>query len=213
MKQITPFRNLAEASQALDNGGHFLSFRSRKDDGIITKAELRRAAGAFSNKQKMMLFLELSMTGLSESEQTQIVRQLEPGLQAVYQEYKPARFNAKEAREQGEISQGLIVTGIPKMLHSAKEFRGFIMIPINTGTVTTFTMIPLIDRYDVYEIRDEATDVTCLVAHAKGKQKLPEHKIQVAGVLKELKAKKDEPQENDKFLEVLYHYDPQAQPV
>ena len=67
--------------------------------------------------------------------------------------------------------------------------------------------MPIIDKYDVYEIRDEVSDDTFLIAHARGSIVLPEKKIKVAGVLKELKANKNEKKASKRFLEVLYYLD------
>ncbi|AOM80974.1 hypothetical protein BFS30_23410 [Pedobacter steynii] len=111
---------------------------------------------------------------------------------------------ASEANGIGIVSSNAIITGIPKMIESKSDFKGYILIPMLAGKVTTFIPVPIIDRYDVYEIRDEKSSDTFLIAHAKGSEKLPERKIKVAGVLKELKSKKDEDKGSKKFLEVNY---------
>ena len=46
-----------------------------------------------------------------------------------------------------------------------------------------------------------------LIAHARGSIVLPEKKIKVAGVLKELKANKNEKKASKRFLEALYYLD------
>jgi hypothetical protein len=79
------------------------------------------------------------------------------------------------------------------------------MIPVITGNVTTFSLIPLIDIYDVYELRNAKSSQSFLIAHSKGTHKLPEKKIKVAGVLKELKANKNEKKASKMFLEAVYH--------
>ncbi|MEM9831274.1 MAG: hypothetical protein AAF944_11600 [Bacteroidota bacterium] len=79
------------------------------------------------------------------------------------------------------------------------------MIPIITQNTTNFTMMPLIDKYDVYELRDEPSSDTFLIAHAKGSKKLPERRVKVAGVLKEMKIKRNEESTPEIFLEALYH--------
>ena len=57
------------------------------------------------------------------------------------------------------------------------------------------------------KIRDEESDDTFLVAHARGSDMLPLKKIKVAGVLKELKAKKEEKKASKRFLEAVYYLD------
>jgi len=64
--------------------------------------------------------------------------------------------------------------------------------------------MPIIDKYDVYEIRDEVSDDTFLIAHARGSIVLPEKKIKVAVVLK---ANKNEKKASKIFLEALYYLD------
>ena len=71
----------------------------------------------------------------------------------------------------------------------------------------TFVPVPIIEKYEVYEVRDEASSATFLIAHAKGIGKLPEGKTIVAGVLKELKDDKGEEKGRRKFLEVNYFMD------
>ena len=50
-------------------------------------------------------------------------------------------------------------------IDSKSDFKGFIMIPISTGSVMTFSMVPIIDQYDVYEIRETEIDQSFLIAH------------------------------------------------
>ncbi len=69
----------------------------------------------------------------------------------------------------------------------------------------TFIPVPIIDQYDIYEIRDDHSAETFLIAHYQGKGKLPSEKIKVAGVLKEIEVKKDGIKGNQKFLEINYY--------
>ncbi|NER16076.1 hypothetical protein GWK10_02580 [Spongiivirga citrea] len=109
------------------------------------------------------------------------------------------------AIDHGKLSSSIIIEGVPKLVDSQTEFNGFIMIPIMTGKVTTFSMIPIIDQFDVYEVRDEISDTKVIIAHAKGHQKLPETKLSIGGVLKELKKSKAEKGTTSKYLETYYH--------
>lgn len=59
--------------------------------------------------------------------------------------------------------------------------------------------------YDVYELRDEVSSESFIIAHSKSKEKLPEKKMKVAGIIKELKGNKQEDVGFKLFLEVLYH--------
>ena len=205
MKKIEPFRNFNDALSNLDNGGRFYNILTKADDGVISKAELGKVGGIFYNKQQMILFLELSISKLDDEKRNAVISKLEESLQKLYIKYKPTELLPSEAYTKGTIASNTIITGIPTLIESKSDFIGFIMIPIVTGNVTTFTMIPLIDMYDVYEMRDEESDENFLIAHAKGATKLPKKKIKVAGVLKELRSDQKERAASKRFLEAIYH--------
>jgi len=207
MKKIEPYKNSTEALSNLDNGGRFYNILTKADDGIISKSELGKVGGIFYDKQQMILFFELSISKLDAGKRKAIISKLDEDLKKMYLKYKPMKLLPSEAHTKGLLASNTILTGIPKLTESKSNFVGFIMIPIVTGNVTTFSMIPIIDVYDVYEIRDEESDQSFLIAHTKGTAKLPEKKIKVAGVLKELKLDEKEKTASKKFLEALYHMD------
>jgi hypothetical protein len=207
MEKISAFREVGETLQHFDNGGRFYNFNSQKDDGVITSAEIGKLAGVFSNQQKKVLYLALSIQGLQESERGKILSALSDDMKEAYTKFLPQELLPSEANEKGILSANIIVTGIPKMIDSKKEFHGFVFVPVSTGKSVSFILIPIVEKYDVYELRDEQSSTTFLIAHAKGETKLPEKKIKVAGVLKELKIKKDKSENQTVFLESLYYAD------
>jgi hypothetical protein len=207
MKKIKPYSSINEATKVLDNGGRFYNVLTKAEDGVISKAELGKVGGIFNDKQKMMLFLELSISKLDEQTKGKVISKLEGNLQAVYQQHKAQVLLPSEANEKGIIASNAIVTGIPKLTETNSDIDGFIFVPIMVGSVMTMTMIPIVDEYDVYELRDEASSETFLIAHAKGKEKFPEKKIIVAGVIKELKPEKEGNEPLKKFLEAVYYMD------
>jgi len=203
MEIVKPYTEINEAILSLDNGGRFYNLLTKAEDGIISQAELGKIGGIFNDKQKMILFLELSISKLKQTEKEIIISKLEERLKSDYLKYKPQNLLPSEVHEKGILSSNMILTGVPELIDSKSDFNGFIMIPIMTGSVTTFSLIPMIDNYDVYELRDEKTSETFIIAHARSSEKLPNRKIIVAGVLKEL-------EENEKgttktFLEAIYH--------
>ncbi|MES2826941.1 MAG: hypothetical protein V4687_02250 [Bacteroidota bacterium] len=204
MKQITPYKNAADAVQSLDNGGRFYNLLTTADDGIISSAELAKVGGLFNEKQKMILFLELSLHELENEAKEAVISKLDDGLKASYEKYRAQVLLPSEAGEIGVLAKNAIITGVPKVIASTTKFTAMVMIPIMAGKVMTMIMIPISEKYDVYELRDEATSDTFLIAHAKEATKLPEEKIIVAGVLKELKPEKGEKTEAKKFLEINY---------
>ncbi|MEO0331760.1 MAG: hypothetical protein AAF223_08755, partial [Bacteroidota bacterium] len=205
MKKIEPYKNVIEAVSTLDNGGRFYNILTKTDDGIISGSELGKVAGLFSDKQKMILFFELSVSKLDQADREEVVSKLDSKLQKAYQRYKPQKLSPSEANATGVASSNAIITGIPTLVESKTDLLGFIMVPIITDKATTFTMVPLMEKYDVYEMRDEPASDTFLIAHARSSQKLPQRKITVAGVLKELKSHRNEAGSTKIFLESIYH--------
>ena len=205
MRKITPYKNKKNALATLDNGVRFYNLLTQASDGEISSAELAKAAGVYSDRQQMILNLEMSICELDLASEEDIVRQLSSDLKLSYNKYKPAYYTPKQALEKAQPAQSTIVTGVPKYIESSSDFTGFIMVPVMTGSVMTMIMIPIIDKYDVYEIRSKATDQSFLIAHARGQRKLEPVKTRFGGIIKELKAKKGEPQKHKIFLETLYY--------
>lgn len=204
MKQIEPYVNVEQAIRSLDNGGRFYNVLTHADDGIISQAEVGKVGGLFIEKQQTVLFLELSISKLDTSAKAEVMSKLDDKLQVSYQKYKAQELLPSEANSIGIISHNAIITGFAKMKESKSDFTGLILVPVSTGKAMTFIPIPIIEKYDIYEIRDEQSSENFLIAHAKDAEKLPEKKIKVADVLKELKMKKDDENSSRKFLEVNY---------
>lgn len=205
MEQVTPYSEYKEALNSLDNGGRFYHLFTKADDDVISSAELGKLGGIFNDKQKMILFLELSISKLAIEDQKQIISKLDERLKTDYFKYKPSYLLPSEINDRGVLSENLIVTGVPKLIDSNSDFNGFIMIPIMTGKVMTFTLLPLIDQYDVYELRDGESSETFIIAHSRSSQKLPNKRVVVAGVLKELETNKKSGGKKKRFLEAIYH--------
>lgn len=203
MKKIEPYKNINEATLSLDNGGRFYNVLTKSDDGIISTSELGKVAGLFIDKQKMVLFLDLAISNFDVNAKEKIVNSLDVSLRSTYEKYKSQEFLPSEAYDKGILSSNSIITGFPKKIDSKSDFNGVIVLPVGKS----FVVMPIIDKYDVYEIRDEVSDDTFLIAHARGSIVLPEKKIKVAGVLKELKANKNEKKASKSFLEAIYYLD------
>ncbi len=204
MKQIIPYQNITEALATLDNGGRFYNLFAKAENGQITAAELTKVAGMFNERQKLVLFLELSMSKLPKYDQVDIISKLEDKLRRDFLKYKAQELMASEAQERGILVTNAIITGVPRVKESKSEFNGLVLMPISTGKAMSFIPVPIIDQYDIYEIRDDHSSETFLVAHYRGKDKLPIEKIKVAGVLKNLEVKVDGVKGHQKFLEINY---------
>jgi hypothetical protein len=205
MKKIRPYKTEAGLMKALDNGGRFFNFLTSADDGQIEKAELARVAGVYTDRQKMALYLEMAVFELGEEKAGRVRQALDPQLAAELRRKRIHHFTPAQARHQGVASRAAIVTGVPHYTESKSEMMGFIMVPISNGKTTTMVMIPLIDQYRVYEVRDEATGDDFLIAHERGSRRLPEKRMRLGGVLKKIKAKKGTKPKHDLYLEAIYY--------
>jgi hypothetical protein len=200
MKHVIPFDNSNDALITLDNGGRFYNLLTEANDGNISTQEVARVAGLFTDKQKMVLYFALSISKLKPPFCDMVKGALTNGLQQAYQKYLPQVLLPSQAVTQGVISSNAIVTGIPTKVESRQEFKGFIF-------VSPGVLIPIIDRYDIYEMRDHEQAEPLLIAHARGSKKLPQEKIRVAGILKEIKVKTNGVETKKMFLEALYYAD------
>jgi hypothetical protein len=205
MKLVEPFQSMQQASRSLDNGGRFFDILSRADDGVITTAELSKAAGVFTERQQSIIYFAMSIAALDETSRTRILESLTEGVLDAYEKYKPVEFMASEVERGAKLSQSVIVSGVPHYVESNTDFKGFIMIPVSTGKSMTMVMIPIMDKYDVYKVRDHVSSETFLIAHARSKEKLPEVQMKVGGIVKEIKAGKQPESKTMKFLESFYY--------
>jgi hypothetical protein len=205
MEKLTVFTHPNQVLKQFDNGGRFFDFASSPEDGIITSGEIGRVAGIFGNKQKKVLYLALAINALDGADKERILDSLSDDMTVAYNKYLPQELTPSEALAKGVASSNAIITGVPTLVDSRKALNGFVIVPIATGKAVSMIMIPIIERYDVYELRDDVTSQTFLIAHAKGEGKLPETKVKVAGVLKELKLKVEGKEKTEIFLEALYY--------
>ncbi|MBW1296110.1 hypothetical protein [Aquimarina litoralis] len=205
MKKIIPFENYEEAINELDNGGRFYNILTKAEDGVISPAELGKVAGLFSDKQKMILFLDIATSKLNNTHKNLIISSLSNDLQLVYNSYKAKEIVPSEGIEMTDVSSNVIVTGVPKKIASKSNFNGFIMVPIVAGKVTTFSMIPIVETYNVYEVTDIESSSSYIIAHSKEFKKFPETKMKIAGAVKELSDKKDKTGATKLYVEALYY--------
>ena len=207
MRELKPYRTLHGLQKAIDNGGRFYNILTDADDQVVTRAELAKAAGVFSAGASAFLFLEMAQQDLGPAERASILDLLDPELRKDYRKNKPQSMQPSEIEVQATAGRSTIVEGFPRFVEQKTEFSGFIMIPIVTGKITTFTMIPIFDQYDVYEVFDDRRlrKPNSMVATARGKRLEHQGRIRFGGILRKLTFK-DETKKTHKFyLETLFY--------
>lgn len=203
MEKIVTFNNPVDAINSLDNGGRFYNFFTKPNDQVISFAEVGKVAGLFFEKQLAVLFLEMAISKLSESAREEVMATFDQSLKQAYDKFRPQWLLPSEVAIKGIVASSTIITGVPRFKEKNSGLSGFVLIA--TGKV--FVMVPIYEQYDVYEIRDEESSETFIIAHKKGEEKLPTQKIRVGGILKEMNTDKDDDKAKGKFLEVSYFID------
>jgi hypothetical protein len=104
---------------------------------------------------------------------------------------------------QGQAGKPAIVTGYPVFVEDRTQFTGFIMV--FTGKVPV--MIPIFDRFDVYEVFDtpDLRVPRTVIATLRGSRRLDGMHARFGGMLKELRFDDRTGKKHGLYLEVLYY--------
>jgi hypothetical protein len=202
MKQIITYKNVEEALEALDNGGRFYKVETQANDGIIDQSELENLGGPFQDKKQMILFLGMSIIRLTEVEKETLFSKLDTDLVKAYEKYKPLSLSPQQAKFKGRLASNVIITGTPKLI--ASDFKGSTMFPVSTGNSSILMMTPMVEEYEVYNIKDENSPKTYKVAHLNHFDKIYEEKMILGGVIKEFVINEGEYETKGKFLDITY---------
>jgi len=207
MKQIVPYKTLQGALNALDNGGRFYNVFTKARDEVITDSELCKAAGVFSNKAQAFLFFELALSDLSQADRERVIQRLSPELRSTYLKKRPKHTEIEVFEHAVRETDPVIVTGFPVFLEDKTQFSGFIMIPISTGKVTTFTMIPIFDRFDVYEVyaNPDLNGDKTIVTTMRGPRRLAVAMTTFGGIVKKLNFKDKSERAHGLYVETLFY--------
>ena len=207
MKQVVPYKTIKGALNALDNGGRFYNVFTKARDEVITDSELCKAAGVFLRNARAFLFFELALSDLSKADREQVIRRLSPGLRSTYLRQRPKHTEIEVFEQVAKETDPVIVSGFPVFLEDKTQFSGFIMIPICTGKVTSFMMIPIFDKFDVYEVyaNAELKGEKTIIATVRGSKRLPATMTTFGGIVKKLKFKDKSKRSHSLYVETLFY--------
>lgn len=205
MKQIIPFTTFHEAIEAFDNGGTFFNLFSHAHDGVVSPAELGKVAGATNGKQAMILYLVMSISRLDNRSRERVLARLDTQLFDLYEKYRPVHMSLDQIAERGKAGISTTLVGTPKKITASAEFGGSILVPVIVGAVTSFTMVPIVSSYEIYEFQSAESETVVTVAHHNEKDPLPERKLRIGGMLTSLSNSDNLDQSNRVFLEVQYY--------
>lgn len=207
MKEIKPYKTVTGLTKAIDNGGRFYNLFSHAEDNLVTRGELAKAAGVFSSGDNAFLFLEMAQQELSPKDHAAVEQMLEPELRKKYRRQRPKAIVPSSVDSKGKAGTAVIVTGYPRFVENKTEFNGFIMIPISTGKVTTFSMVPIYDQFDLYEVFDDKRmrKPSSVVARSRGKRLEHDGPVRFGGVLRKWEVEKGEERVHDFYLEAVFY--------
>lgn len=207
MKQIVAYRTLQGALNALDNGGRFYNVFTKAKDEVITDSELYKAAGVFSGKAQAFLFFELALSDLSEIDREQVIQYLSPELRSNYLRQRPKHTEIEVFEKEAQETDAVIVAGFPVFLEDKTRFSGFIFIPISTGKTMTFALIPIFDKFDVYEVYSDSDlqGNKTIIATVRGSKRLASTMTTFGGIVKKLKFKDKSKRTHSLYVETLFY--------
>lgn len=207
MKHITPYTSYHEAIEAFDNGGKFFNLFSHAHDGVVSPAELGKVAGVANDRQAMILYLVMSISRLDNRSRERLLARLDSHLFDLYEKYRPVHMSLDQLLDRGKVGISATLVGTIKKISTSTDFGGSIMVPIVVGTVTSFTMVPIENSYEIYEMRSDQSAGTVMVAHHKEKEALPERKLRVGGMITSISHTDSENQRDKVFLEAQFYMD------
>lgn len=207
MQEVRPYRTVAGMARALDNGGRFYNVLTKAGDDVVTGAELAKLAGTWSSGQSAFLFMEMARRDLPEADKKAILRLLDGDLKRGARKYRPLALRPSDVEAHGRAGRSAIVEGYPRFIQDRTQFTGFIMIPMTANNVTTFLMVPIYDRFDVYEVFDDRRrrKPNSVIATTRGVKFSPDDPIRFGGVLKKLEFKDETARPHSVYLETLYY--------
>jgi hypothetical protein len=203
MRELKPYRTLDGLRTAIDNGGRFYNVFSHAADEVLTRGELAKAAGVFTAGVNAFLFLEMAQQQLQSDDRQAVLRLLDSDLRKNYQRYKPLTLLPSVVEKEGVAGRSLIVAGFPQFVENRKQFKGFIIVP--AGKV--FVMVPIFDKFDVYEVFDDRQMCKpgTMVATVRGQRLSHNGPIRFGGVLRKLKFKDKTEKSHNFYLETVFY--------
>ncbi len=204
MRRIEPYRTVAGARRALDNGGRFFNLFTKAGDDVLSRAELARAAGVLGSDQAAFLYFALATSGLSDDEQATLLTHFDDDLRRRHRRHAPTTLEPGSFETSARAAKPFVVEGSTRSVDSRSDFTGFMMVPTMTGKVTTFTMVPIFDAFDLYAVQAQPRrdGTSCLVTVPHGTD-MPTH-ARLGGLAKEILASPDKGSATRLVLETRY---------
>ena len=205
MKQIHPFSSFQEAISKFDNGAHFYNLFSHAKDGIVSTEELELVAETNNDTQKLILFLVLSISNMDNHSREKILSRLDAELFELYEKYHPVHITILQMLEKGKPGISVTIVGTPKKIAEPEENVEELLVPVLVGAEASFALVPVKHAFVIYELHSDYTSETILIGHPKESADLPEKKLRLGGMLREINTEISTASKKKKlFLEVQF---------
>ena len=207
MRELKPYQTLQGLKKAIDNGGRFYNFLASADDSVVSSGELAKAAGVFSAGMTAFLFLEMTQQNLSAEDQQAVTDLLETKLRKQYLRERPVSLAPSTVEAQGVEGKAVLVSGYPRYVENRTQFKGMVMVPIFVGKVMVPVMVPIIDKFDVYEVFDDKRmkKPNSMVATLRGQRLEHDGPIRFGGVIRKMDFEDKTQKTHQFFLETLFY--------
>ncbi|MFC1705202.1 hypothetical protein ACFL59_00085 [Planctomycetota bacterium] len=204
MKEMKPARNLGEFKKAFDSGGRFYNVFSKAGDDVLTSAELAAAAGTFAADSTAILYFEMARQFLPEEEQKKVVGILDEETYERYKKSVPVVCTPATLRESAKTGASAIATGYARSRYGKTSEAEYITMVIQEGEVKKLKRIPLSEKYDLYELFDNAEleGAGVPITAEKGKALPDGTELMVGGVVRDFSVGEDSAKQAGTYLEV-----------
>lgn len=206
MQELKPFTTLGPLKKSLDNGGRFYNFYAKADDEVVTRGELAKAAGVFTAGIKAFLYLQMTSQDLDEKDREAVQAMLDIKLRREFAKKKPPFVQPSLVDSAHKAGESIILTGFAREIDQQSKFEGFIIVPIMVGKVFVPVMIPVSNIYRVIEVHDDEkrSGASAVICTPLKKPIDLSGRIQVGGLLKQLRNKAKKPPSHPVFLESIF---------
>ncbi len=154
-----------------------------------------------------VLFFEMAQQALAPQGRSRAVAALGPKARKDRQKFLPLTLRPSLVESKGKAGACVIVEGYLRFLKNKTQFTGMMMMPIVSGGVTTFIMIPLYDQFDVYEVFDDRRmrRPYCVLAATRGVKFPSGDPVRLGGILRKMEAEKTTKRQHRFYLEACYY--------
>jgi hypothetical protein len=134
-----------------------------------------------------------------------ILARLDGELFELYEKYHPVHITILQMLEKGKPGISVTMVGTPKKIAEPEENVDELLVPVLVGAEASFTLVPVKHAYVIYELHSEYTHETVLIGHPKEIADLPDRKLRLGGMLREINTEISTASMKKKlFLEVQY---------